>query len=239
MCKAMFGMMLGFSPTGAWAIVLYVIGVLVLFGTFVGQQLAAFSWVRERFFRRDTDEALPPVLLLPHGPDTAEQSALANPRMVEITPTGGSSGDVDFRVEVANYGARQCRCRVEAHVAGAAVQCIPQTVDLIPNQPPQRVRVLVPRPHLGDLVPGLNNETTLYGEPLRIELICDKQVATREWREKLYDAATERARHEIQQRAWRFGRGEDTPADRRADYLDERERRIARGERDSSPYEEL
>jgi hypothetical protein len=56
--------MLGSSFTSAPAIVLYVIGTLVIIGTFVEQQYKAWGWLRERFFRNDVDEALPPVLLL-------------------------------------------------------------------------------------------------------------------------------------------------------------------------------
>ena len=56
--------MLGSSFTSAPAIVLYVIGALVLVGTFVEQQYKAWSWLRERFFRDDVDESSPPVLLL-------------------------------------------------------------------------------------------------------------------------------------------------------------------------------
>jgi hypothetical protein len=45
------------------------------------------------------------------------------------------------------------------------------------------------------------------------------------WREHIYDAEANYQRYEIQQRYWRFGRGEETEADLRAAHLTELVRR--------------
>jgi hypothetical protein len=104
-------------------------------------------------------------------------------RIVELKSTGGSSGQVDFSAHVANYGTQQCRCELEAAVDGDAVECRPRTLDLVPNAPPQVVRVIVPRPRLGDLVPELNSKTTLYNKTLRAKATAGKQQALSAWRE--------------------------------------------------------
>jgi hypothetical protein len=84
----------------------------------------------------------------------------------------------------------------------------------------------VPRPAQGDLVKEFNDATTLYGEQLVVEAAADPDGLTAEtWREQIYDSETERERHAIQQRAWRRGRGEETPADLRAEHLWEIENR--------------
>ena len=70
--------------------------------------------------------------------------------------------------------------------------------------PPPRltpVAIDVSRPELGEPVPEFNNETTLYGQELVLELAVANECAAAEtWREHVYDSATERERHEIQQR---------------------------------------
>ncbi len=141
-------------------------------------------------------------------------------RIVGIRPTGGSSGRIDFTAEVANYGTQQCRAEFSATVAEREVECRPATADLLLNAAPTRVGVVVPRPELGDLVPELYDATTLYGETLRFEVRAgDHKAKPVTWSEELYDPQTDRARYEVQQRAWRRGRGQETDADRRAEVL--------------------
>jgi hypothetical protein len=86
--------------------------------------------------------------------------------------------------------------------------------------------ISVPRPERGDVAAQLNNETTLYDQELLVEVtVDDDPVATQTWRERVYDSTTEPQRYEIQQRYWRFGRGEATEADLRAEHLTELVRR--------------
>jgi hypothetical protein len=147
-------------------------------------------------------------------------------RILELKPTGGSSGELDFSAHVANYGTQQCRCEMRARVGDETVECRPPTLDLTPNTPPQLVRVIVPRPRLGDLVPQFNNETTLYGNTLRVEAAAGKKQASRGWHEVIYTQEENPQRYAIQQRVLRRSRGEETPDDLRADAIDEHFQRI-------------
>lgn len=210
--------MIGFSFTSTWAIVLYVLGVLVLVGTFVQQQHAAFRWLGRRWRRSSTAEE-PPLA-------TAVAPAV-DPRVLTVTPAGGGSGYVDFFVEIANYGTRQGRSMVTARVGTVDVQCVPDTIDLIPARPAERVRVLVPRPELGDLVPEFNNDTTLHDETLFVEAAIEGEVGRGEWHEHVYRPEENNERYTIQQRKWRLARGEETEADRRHEYLADLSRRAA------------
>jgi hypothetical protein len=146
-------------------------------------------------------------------------------RVVELKWTGGSSDHLTFSAYVANYGTQQCRASFSASVNGEAVECVPHAHDLIPNTEPKRVSINVPRPRLGNLVHAFANEPTLYGRTLRFEAVADSERAAEEWTEELYDRESNRERHEIQQREWRIGRGEATPADDRADRIAELMRR--------------
>ena len=114
---------------------------------------------------------------------------------------------------------------LQASIAGRVVYTSPR-VDLLVNAPPARVLTEVPGPEFGDLVQALSHATTLYGETLTVAATTTEgEVVAATWSEERYDPETDRARHEAEQRAWRVGRGEDTEADRRAEYLDERIRR--------------
>jgi hypothetical protein len=94
------------------------------------------------------------------------------------------------------------------------------------------VALEAPRPQRGDLMKECNDETTLYGRELRVDVSWGKHRRQRTWRESLYDASTDRARYEVQRRYWRRGRGEataaDDEADMRADWLMGQERRWGR-----------
>jgi hypothetical protein len=140
--------------------------------------------------------------------------------------SGGSTGSVDFTLQVANYGTQQCRCQITARIADEVLLCHPAALDLIPNTPPTAVRVFVPRPRLGDLVPEFHNETTLYDQTLRVEAAAGKHTASKDWHEILYTPETNRDRYDLQQRAWRRGRGRETAEDLRADAINERFRKI-------------
>jgi hypothetical protein len=123
-----------------------------------------------------------------------------DPRVIELEPAGGSGTDVDFFAHVANYGTQQCRCNISARVGDDPVPCSPGIVDLIPNQPPKLVRVLVPRPQLGELVPQFNNTTTLYDQTLRVEVTVGKRKRSMESHEEVYPAGMDSERYGIQQR---------------------------------------
>lgn len=158
-------------------------------------------------------------------------------RILDVAPTGGGGDYVDFNLQLANYGTGQCRCKVSAAVGTNDVECQPATLDLVANSGPTLVRVLVPRPDLGELMKECNDETTLYGETLVVRGVDGKDPVEATWREPVYDPATHRERHEIQQRYWRMGRGEETEGDMRAAYLAERIKRLEDQEDDPPRYE--
>jgi hypothetical protein len=101
------------------------------------------------------------------------------------------------------------------------------------------VRVLVPRPKLGELVPQFNDTTTLYDQTLRVEVTVGKRKRKRstEWHEEVYGVEADSERYGIQQRVWRRGRGEETPDDLRAEHREERLRRLEDPEDDGQDYE--
>jgi hypothetical protein len=146
-------------------------------------------------------------------------------RIVELTATGGNDTVVDFAAFIQNYGTQPARVTIVARVGDQDVHVAPRIVNLLVNAPPVRVPVYVPRPRLGDLVPEFSNETTLYGQTLRVEAAAEKHHASAEWHELVYEPETNRERHEIQQRVWRRGRGEATPADLREEFVSEHERK--------------
>ena len=67
---------------------------------------------------------------------------------------------------------------------------------------------------------------TPYGEELVVEVASPKRTETETWREHVYTAEENGIRHEIQQRVWRRGRGEETEADLRAEWRAERDARL-------------
>jgi hypothetical protein len=152
-----------------------------------------------------------------------------DPRIVGITPMGGldsgeGQGFVDFLIELANYGTQQCRVKLTV-LLGELVLGVSHA-DLIPNTPPQPRRLKVPRPRLGDLMKECNEATTLYGETLVVRLEVGRRRVEKRWREEIYDPIADRVRHEIQQRYWRRGRGEETEGDQRAERLREHIKRV-------------
>jgi hypothetical protein len=154
-------------------------------------------------------------------------------RIVELHAAGGGPGYIDFSVHVANYGTQQCRAEFAARIGPEPLECRPTVRDLIPNTPPEYVRVIVPRPALGELMSECNNETTLYGRTLTV--VCSvngKARAETPWAEHLYDTLTDRDRHEIQQRYWRRGRGEETALDAEIEARAERLRELESDEPD-------
>jgi hypothetical protein len=127
---------------------------------------------------------------------------------------------------------------VTASVGEIVVACQPPTLDLLVNEPPKQVQVIVPRPKLGELVPQFNHETTLYNETLRVEATADGHAAQpKEWREHVYTLEEDLQRHHIQQRVWRIGRGEDTPDDLRAEAFEQMMRRRAEEYGGGSDYD--
>jgi PIN domain len=96
-------------------------------------------------------------------PDPPERATAEHPRrrrgprpdvrIFDLKATGGSSGNVDFRALIQNYGTQPVRAIVTGAVNGEAVVCRPDTLNLLVNAEPSRVDIDVPRPELGDLVP--------------------------------------------------------------------------------------
>jgi hypothetical protein len=158
-------------------------------------------------------------------------------RVVELEPTGGGTF-VDFRALVQNIGTKPARMKVTARVGDRKIDASPETPDLLVNSPPTRVTIWVPRPELGDLMTECGHATTLYGETLHFRVDANGHHAEESWTEELYDSDTDRACHEVQQRYWRRGRGEETADDRRADARTEYETRIESGEAAKGRYED-
>ena len=108
-------------------------------------------------------------------------------------------------MQIQNYDAKLARVTIAATVGGDSVTCRPSTLDLLVNKEPSLVCIDVPRKDFGDLVPALNNETTLYGENLVVAIrMGDEVLATETWREHVYDMRNFE-RCDIQRRIWRVG----------------------------------
>jgi hypothetical protein len=105
-------------------------------------------------------------------------------RIFELKPKGGAPGNVNFSAEIQNYGTKPVRVNLTAAVDDQPVELRPGTINLLVNAEPTQVGIAVPRPDLGDLVPEFNNETTLYGQELTLEIrVDDLSVAHEGWRE--------------------------------------------------------
>jgi hypothetical protein len=172
----------------------------------------------------------------------AVRAYLLRPRpdvqIVELVPTGGDSDYVDFRMVVENRGNKQIRATVAATVSGTPVLCQPDAVNLLYNTEPTAIRILVPHEKLGDLVPEFNGETTLYGATLTVEVVAGKKRLTETWTETIYTLEENAERHDMQQKVWRRGRGQETPRERLTDEAREAyERKQDEGNRpDPSAY---
>jgi hypothetical protein len=228
---------LAFSWTGTWAIFFYALTLFVLFGTSFDYLGRGWRWSRTKLSKRTATafgQPSPPT-------EGASASRAVDVRLLDVTATGGATDFVDFRVQVVNYGTRQTRCTVSAFVGGEEVRCHPATLDLLANEPPSQVRVMVERPRLGDLVPEFNHETTLYNETLCVTATAEGAQTSAEWHEVVYTADENSERHSIQQRKWRLGRGGQDPHHLRMEYLSERKQRVAdRADGgDDDPYLEL
>jgi hypothetical protein len=101
-------------------------------------------------------------------------------RILELKPTGAGSF-VEFSASIQNHGTKPCRCGITASVGDEPVDCVPAIVDLGVNDPPTRIAIRVPRPELGDLV---NDETTLYGRALAIQVNDGKRMTSKTWVER-------------------------------------------------------
>jgi hypothetical protein len=58
-------------------------------------------------------------------------------KILELEPTGAL---------IQNQGTKPCRCGITATVGERAMECSPAIVDLLPNQPPTRIRIHLPEP---------------------------------------------------------------------------------------------
>lgn len=145
--------------------------------------------------------------------------------ILSVDSLGGESGLIRFRARVISHAPRFYEAHVTASVDEHSVDCRPTVFDLnaAPSAPVE-VFVEVPRPGLGDLIASFNHEPTLYGMTLTVEVTAAKSRAKKVWREKVYTAAENPARHQIQQSEWRAARGEETEDDRRLAFMKKVER---------------
>jgi hypothetical protein len=151
-------------------------------------------------------------------------------KILSLEERGGGTGAIDFGASVVNEGRRFCRAEIVATVDGHTVECQPPVLDLPPNEEPKTVRVLVPRPRLGELIKAFNSSATLYGRTLTLRAGSGDHQVERQWSEHVYGPDENRERHQIQQREWRIGRGEalreDLEADAQAELLRRHEERL-------------
>jgi hypothetical protein len=127
-------------------------------------------------------------------------------QIVELVPTDGGGADVEFRLVLENRGNKQIRVTVSAAVGDEPVRCEPADVNLLYNTEPTEVRILVPRPDLGDLVAEFNHETMLYGRTLTVEVVAGKKRPTETWTEHVYSVEENPGRYRIQQARWKSPR---------------------------------
>jgi hypothetical protein len=145
--------------------------------------------------------------------------------IVGIRSTGGGGSFVTFTAEIQNVGTKPTRAQVSARVGSAPVRVHPSAADLLVNAPPVGIEVAVARPELGDLMHSASDLTTLYDETLTFTVTAGGKSAEMPWHEEVFDELTDRARWEVQQAAWRRGRGMTTEHDLRMDAIREYEER--------------
>jgi hypothetical protein len=116
--------------------------------------------------------------------------------------TGGESRRLLFDATVQNVDTKIIAGELSARIGSDEVTVEPSMVNLLVNTTPTHLRIYVPRPRLGDLVPAFNNEPTLFGDKLELEMRVDGEiVASDEWGEVVYDDANaERAA--LQEQVW-------------------------------------
>jgi hypothetical protein len=133
-------------------------------------------------------------------------------RILELKATGGDTF-IDFSAFIQNYGTKPCRCGITASVGDRPVDCTPAIIDLLVSDPPKRIVIHIPRPERGDLVKAFDDETTLYGAELVVQVNDGRRMTSKKWVEHVYTPDENRERHDIQQRLWRVDAG--PPANRR------------------------
>jgi hypothetical protein len=81
--------------------------------------------------------------------DWLDRRPRPNVKILEFEPTGAL---------IQNQGTKPCRCGITATVGDRPVECSPAIVDLLPNQPPTRIRIHDPKPRAGgDLTLRVND----------------------------------------------------------------------------------
>ena len=143
--------------------------------------MAVFEWLGARFARPRSDV-----------------------RILELEPTGAGTF-VDFSAFIQNHGTKPCRCGIAASVGDHPVDCTPAIVDLLVSDPPKRIAIHVPRPELGDLVKAFDDETTLYGAELVMQVNDGKRRTSKTWAEHVYTSNEDAERYDVQQRLFRSG----------------------------------
>ena len=115
---------------------------------------------------------------------------------------------MDFTALVSNTGDKAAMdCVLTTEISDGIGQVHRANFNLGPNQLDHRVPIGLERPRLGDLVPALANETTLYGRTLTVRVRAGRLWRARAvYREANYDPSTDAARYEAQQKTWSRGR---------------------------------
>ena len=129
---------------------------------------------------------------------------------VRVECTGGGQG-VSFLARVDNTSVTQpaLDCRVRADITGIGGVFQSAAFSLPAGTLGHEVRFDVERPRYADIVKALNNEPTLYGKTLVVQVdhAGRRKAAKYRWDEARYDRQTNGARYEVQQDVWRSGSG--------------------------------
>jgi hypothetical protein len=122
------------------------------------------------------------------------------PRLqVRVTVDGGSVGAIDCRAWVSEVGnivpAMQTVLSVWLEGTPDPVY-VSSPFNLRAGEVDHVVGFTLARPTQGVLVRACNNQPTLYGRALTVEVSSGRHKARAEWRETAYDSETDGARHE-------------------------------------------
>jgi hypothetical protein len=130
---------------------------------------------------------------------------------------GGSAGELGFDVSVSEIRnlvpALDVRVIAELEEGDEVIASIFESehFDLAAGELNYAIRIPVPRPSFGELVPECNSEPTLYGRDLVVTAKSENGgVDVAVWREVMYDPDTNGGRFEIMQRYARAARGSDS-----------------------------
>jgi len=119
---------------------------------------------------------------------------------VQLTET--QADELTFTATASQTGTSAARGVVVRAAVGAEQVAQFPRFDVEPDRN-HSVRIAVPRPRLGTVVPECGQAPTLYGEPLVVTALDERGTSTSaEWHELPIVQAADPAKYEAMQRAW-------------------------------------